>query len=70
MAVQKSKKSRAKRNSRRNTSDIFKLPCLVTNKELNEVHIRHFITKSGWYKNKKILNVKEKNKKDNSNAIK
>lgn len=59
MAVQKSKKSRSKRNSRRNTNNVFKLPTLTFDKSNHEVHLRHFITKSGYYKGKKIINKKK-----------
>ena len=63
MAVQKSKKSRAKRNSRRSANTTFKLPSLTFNKNSNEIHLRHFITKSGFYKNKKVLTIDKKDKK-------
>lgn len=62
MAVQKSKKSRAKRNIRRSANTLVRLACLSTNKYTNEVHIRHFITKSGFYKDKQIILKKNKEK--------
>lgn len=62
MAVQKSKKSRSKRNSKRNTTHVFKLPSLTLDKVSNEVHLRHFVSKSGFYKGRKILDDKKKEK--------
>jgi large subunit ribosomal protein L32 len=62
MAVQKSKKSRSKRDKRRNSNTIFKIPTLSIDKETGETHIRHFMTKTGFYKGKQVINIK-KNKK-------
>ena len=59
MAVQKSKKSKSKRNIRRNANTRFKIPTLSTDQETGEKHIRHFITTSGYYKGKQIL-IKKK----------
>ncbi len=60
MAVQKNKKSRSKRNMRRNSKTTIKLPCLILNKKTNEIHLRHFMTRTGYYKNKKIIEVSKK----------
>jgi len=64
MAVQKSKKSKSKRNKRRSSNTQFKIPTLSIDKETGETHIRHFITKNGYYKGKQIIkNTKKKKKK-------
>ncbi|HIH2762990.1 MAG TPA: 50S ribosomal protein L32 [Candidatus Azoamicus sp.] len=62
MAVQKSRKSKAKRNTRRSANTIFIPPTLSKDKETGETHIRHFMTKTGYYKGK-LLVKKEKKKK-------
>lgn len=53
MAVQKSKKSKSKRGHRR-SHDFICLPSLFLNKEINEISLYHHISKSGYYKGKKI----------------
>lgn len=63
MAVQKSRKSKSKRNKRRRANTIFVAPTLSKDKETGETHIRHFLTKSGYYKGNLILK-KEKKKKE------
>lgn len=63
MAVQKSKKSKAKRNSRRSANTIFTSPTLSKDKETGETHMRHFITKTGYYKGNLVVKQKEKKKK-------
>lgn len=67
MAVQKSRKSKSKRNKRRSANTIFNIPTLSKDKETGEVHIRHFITKNGYYKGKQIIKKKtlKKNEKNN-----
>lgn len=42
MAVQKSKKSRAKKKIRKSNNLIFKVPSISFNKNSNEFHLRHF----------------------------
>lgn len=67
MAVQKSRKSKAKRNSRRSSNTFFKMPTFSFDKETGEIHLRHFITKTGFYLGKQVfkkLDLK-KNKKKN-----
>lgn len=64
MAVQKSKKSKSKRNKRRSANTIFIPPTISKDKETGETHIRHFITKNGYYRGKQIIKKeKHKNKK-------
>ncbi|CAL4042874.1 50S ribosomal protein L32 [Buchnera aphidicola (Phyllaphis fagi)] len=54
MAVQKSKPTRSKRGMRR-SHDKLKTISLSKDQVSNEIHIRHCITKNGFYKGKKIL---------------
>lgn len=63
MAVQKSRKSKAKRNSRRSANTVFIAPTLSKDKQTGETHIRHYLTKTGYYKGKQVVK-KEKRKKN------
>lgn len=54
MAVQKSKPSRAKRGTRR-LHDKILVQKLSKERFSKEIHIRHHITKNGFYKGKKII---------------
>lgn len=68
MAVQKSRKSKAKRNKRRSANTIFIPPTLSKDKETGETHMRHCITKNGYYKGNLVIKKKEKKKKiENTN---
>ncbi len=58
MAVQKSRKSRSKRNMRR-SHDALTSPAVSIDATSGERHIRHHLTKDGYYRGKKVLNVKE-----------
>lgn len=58
MAVQKSRKSRSKRNMRR-AHDALTSPAISIDKTSGETHIRHHITKDGYYRGKKVLKAKE-----------
>jgi len=58
MAVQKSRKSRSKRNMRR-AHDALTLPAISIDATSGETHIRHHVTKDGYYRGKKILKAKE-----------
>jgi len=62
MAVQKRRKTRSKRNKRRNSNSKFETPTLSVDKETGETHIRHFITESGYYKGKQVIKNKSKKK--------
>ncbi|CAL4322043.1 50S ribosomal protein L32 [Buchnera aphidicola (Chaitophorus populicola)] len=56
MAVQKSKPTRSKRGMRRSHDSLKKkINLLSIDKFSNEYHIRHHITKKGYYKGKKIF---------------
>lgn len=63
MAVQKSRKSKAKRNMRRSANFKTDIPNLSFDKSLEEFHLRHFVSPSGYYRGKKIFNLKEKKSK-------
>ncbi|MCC6972183.1 MAG: 50S ribosomal protein L32 [Phycisphaerales bacterium] len=63
MAVQKSRKSKSKRNKRRSANTIFIAPTLSQDKETREIHMRHFITKTGYYKGNLVLKKEKKKKK-------
>lgn len=54
MAVQKNKPTRSKRGMRR-AHDALKNMALSIDKFSGETHIRHHITKKGFYKGKKVI---------------
>lgn len=58
MAVQKSKKSRARRDTRR-AHDFLTGPTLSKDSETGVVHRRHHITADGFYRGRQILQVVE-----------
>ncbi|NIH41101.1 MAG: 50S ribosomal protein L32 [Buchnera aphidicola (Periphyllus aceris)] len=56
MAVQKSKPTRSKRGMRRMHDSLNKsLQLLSIDQNTKEIHIRHNVTKKGFYKGKKII---------------
>jgi large subunit ribosomal protein L32 len=57
MAVQKSRKSRSKRDMRRSSNSSNKSASLSIDKYSGEVHIRHHISKNGYYRGKKIISL-------------
>jgi len=59
MAVQKSKVSRARRGARR-SHNALKKESLTLDPVSGEKHLRHHMTKDGFFKGKKVLNVKTK----------
>ncbi|WP_338521679.1 50S ribosomal protein L32 [Candidatus Legionella polyplacis] len=61
MAVQQNKKSRSKRNMRRSHDKLY-IPALSIDNFTKEVHLRHHITKDGYYKGKKFLYLKKTKK--------
>ncbi len=62
MAVQKRKKSRSRRNKRRNSKLLFKSSTLSKDQKTGEKHIRHFLTKTGYYKGEQIFKEKKEKK--------
>ena len=57
MAVPKSKKSPSRRNMRR-SHDSLSNPALAIEKTTGEVHLRHHVSASGFYKGKKVIATK------------
>lgn len=58
MAVQKSKKSTARRGTRR-AHDALSNPALSIEPNTGEVHRRHHISADGYYRGRKVLNKQE-----------
>ena len=58
MAVQKSKKTRSRRNMRR-SHDHVSTPTLTTDSTTGEVHRRHHITADGYYKGEPVRVVED-----------
>jgi large subunit ribosomal protein L32 len=58
MAVQKSRKSRAKRDSRRG-HDGLTGPTLSVDATTGETHRRHHIAPDGYYRGRKVLTTKQ-----------
>ena len=54
MAVQKSKKSRSRRDMRR-SHDALSNPALTEDPVTGEIHRRHHVTADGYYKGKKVI---------------
>ena len=57
MAVQQNKKSPAKRGMHR-AHDFMKKPPLAVEPVSGEVHLRHQISPSGYYRGKKVVKTK------------
>lgn len=58
MAVQKSKKSNARRGTRR-AHDALSTPALSIESNTGEVHRRHHISADGYYRGRKVLEKKD-----------
>lgn len=56
MAVQKSKKSRAKRGTRR-AHDSLSAKTMSVDSTSGETHLRHHVTADGFYKGKKVIEI-------------
>jgi len=56
MAVQKSRKSRSARGMRR-SHDHLTAPTLSTDAITGETHLRHHMTKDGYYRGRKIVDT-------------
>ena len=59
MAVQQNKKSPSKRNMHRSNQFLVNPP-LAVEPTTGEIHRRHHISDSGFYKGKKVIEVKDK----------
>ena len=57
MAVQKSKKSPSRRNMKR-SHDSLDNPALAVEPTTGEVHLRHHVSPTGFYKGKKVIQDK------------
>ena len=66
MAVPKRRKTRSKRNMRRNNAKVENIS-LSTDISTGEIHLRHHVTNEGYYKGKKI--IANKSKKEKSDKI-
>lgn len=58
MAVQKSRKSRARRGTRR-AHNALVAPTLSIDSTTGETHLRHHITAEGYYRGRKVLDTAE-----------
>ena len=58
MAVQKNRKSRSKRDMRR-AHDALPQRALSIDETTGSTHLRHHISPDGYYRGKKILNIKD-----------
>ncbi len=57
MAVQQNKKSPSKRGMRR-SHDALKASTLSTEPTTGETHLRHHVSADGFYRGRKVVNVK------------
>ena len=57
MAVPKKKTSKSRRNMRR-SHDALTGPTLSVDQESGETHLRHHVTKDGFYRGRKVVDVK------------
>lgn len=58
MAVQQNKKSASRRNMRR-AHDFLANPPLAVEPTTGEVHLRHHISPSGYYRGKKVVKSRD-----------
>ncbi|MCZ7564321.1 MAG: 50S ribosomal protein L32 [Burkholderiales bacterium] len=58
MAVQQNKKSPSRRNMRR-SHDALGRPALALEPSTGEVHLRHHVSPSGYYRGKRVLPSKD-----------
>ncbi|MDR2013230.1 MAG: 50S ribosomal protein L32 [Rhodanobacter sp.] len=58
MAVAKSRKTPSTRGMRR-SHDALSAKQLATDPTSGEVHLRHHVTKDGYYRGKKVIDTKE-----------
>lgn len=57
MAVQKSRRTPSTRGMRR-SHDALSGPTLGTDKTTGEIHLRHHLTKDGYYRGRKVIDTK------------
>lgn len=58
MAVQKSRKTRSKRGMRR-AHDALSAPTLSIDSTTGETHLRHHVTRDGYYRGRRVVNTEE-----------
>lgn len=58
MAVQKTKKSRSRRDMRR-SHDALSSSALSIEPSSGEIHLRHNISPNGYYRGRKVVDIKE-----------
>ena len=58
MAVQQNKKSASRRNMRR-AHDALSAPALAVEPTSGEVHLRHHVSPTGFYRGKKVVKTRE-----------
>lgn len=59
MAVQKNRKSRSKRDKRRNTHTQMKSAALSVDATTGETHRRHHVTRDGFYRGRQVVETRE-----------
>ena len=65
MAVQKSRKTRSKRDQRR-SHDALSVSTLSTDPETGELHRRHHISPQGYYRGKEVIAPKAVNQEESA----
>lgn len=58
MAVQKNRKTPSKRGMRR-SHDSLKSAAISIETETGETHLRHHVSADGYYRGRKVVNVKD-----------
>lgn len=58
MAVQQTRKSRSKRDLRRSHDKVAK-PTLSIEQESGETHLRHHVSKDGYYRGRQVIAASE-----------
>lgn len=69
MAVQKSRVTRSKRGMRR-SHEALRNPTVSVDSTTGETHLRHHVTKSGFYRGKRVITLTTKKPKDSSESTK
>ena len=57
MAVQKSKKTRSRRGMRRSHDALTATPTLTMDPTTGEKHLRHHVTRDGFYRGEKVIDT-------------
>ena len=59
MAVQQNRKSRSKRDKRRNTHTSMNPPTLAVDATTGETHRRHHVTRDGFYRGRQVVETQD-----------